>query len=101
MTATVIELHENQSADAGRCGSCHFFDRRGNTTSWTGYCGINLPGWAMDKTLSPVESGMSPERGTCDNRSCDLYKPKSDEQGAWVEFRKTGRWLAGQKSAVR
>jgi hypothetical protein len=98
---TIIELHENQSAEAGRCGSCHFFDRRGNTTDWTGYCCVNLPPWAATKLLTPVEAGLSPERGLADNRSCDLYKPKHDEHGGWVEFRKIGAWKAGQRSSVR
>jgi hypothetical protein len=86
-----VTLHENQSAEPGCCGSCKFFDRRGRDHDWVGYCCIDLPPWVLDKTLSSVECGLSPERSLADNRSCDLYQPSPH---TFVKLRK---WKAQRR----
>ena len=90
--STVIELHENQSAEPHRCGSCHFFDR-GTRTDWVGSCRVSLPPhyWML---LPGAGSENGPDTGLADNRSCDLWKPKMHE-GHPVQFKKMRYWKAG------
>jgi len=91
---TVIELTENQSAAPRCCGSCHFFDR-GNRTDWVGTCRVSLPPhyWML---LPGAGSEKGPDLGLADNRSCDLWKAKSDKDGRLVEFRQMRKWEAGR-----
>jgi hypothetical protein len=89
----VIELTENQSAEPGRCGSCHFFDR-GGRRDWVGDCRVALPPhyWML---LPGSNTEQGPDTGLADNRSCDLWKPKSHE-GRPVTFKQMRQWQAGK-----
>jgi hypothetical protein len=68
-----IVLTLNATADIGKCGSCHFFERRGET-EWDakrGVCRLTLP---PQFARVPYDAESQPENTVDDTDSCDLWR---------------------------
>lgn len=70
-----VVLAINQTAEPGQCGSCHFFDRRGEGSEWdrNGYCTFRLPPTRV-YTKTVWDGETLPLDTVKDSDGCDFWR---------------------------
>lgn len=70
-----VVLALNQSADAGQCGSCHFFARRDANSEWdtNGHCTFRLPP-TRELVKQVWDADSQPLDTVQDTMGCDFWK---------------------------
>lgn len=94
------ELFDDQTAEPGKCGSCHFFDRRSSNFDTHGRCTIKLPPWVPIKAFLDkdwLDENGEGGRTVRDTDGCDLYEIAT-QAGSPTQYVKKRYWHAGAPS---